>query len=79
MSDESFLRNYKNFLRNKNAQIIATIINDLGNAVFGSLLPSELDDTDGMENVDIRDMPQLETEEEAEKRQKGQGLKKIKK
>ena len=51
-------------------------MNDLRNAVFGSLLQSELDDADDVKKVDIRDMPPLETEEEAAKRQqKGQGLK----
>ena len=75
VDDESLLRSYKSFSRNKNAQIVATIINDLKNAVFGSLLPPELDDDNGMKNADIRDMPPLEIEEETEKRQKGQGLK----
>ena len=41
MEDENLLRNYKNFSRNKNAQIIATIINNLGYAVFGPLLSSK--------------------------------------
>ena len=39
MEDENLLRNYKNFLRNKNTQTIATIISDLGYALFGPLLP----------------------------------------
>ena len=37
MEDENLLRNYKNFSRNKNAQTIATIIINLGYAVFGPL------------------------------------------
>ena len=69
------LRNYKNFSSNKNAQTITTIINNLGYAVFGPLLPSK-DNADDIENVDIRDIPDLESEEDAEKRQKGHGLKK---
>ena len=75
MSDENLLRSYKGFSKSKNAQEIASIMNDLKNAVFESLLPSELDDADGIENIDIRNMPPLETKEEAEKRQQGQGLK----
>ena len=35
MEDENSLRSYKNFSKNKNAQSIATIINNLGYAVFG--------------------------------------------
>ena len=69
MKDESLLRNYNFFSRNKNAQTIATTISNLGYAVFGSLLPSK-DNADDFENVDIRHMPDLETEEDAEKRQK---------
>ena len=57
--DEKLLRSYKNFSKNKNAQTIATIINDLGYAIFGPLLPSELDDADCIENVNIRDIPDL--------------------
>ena len=38
MEDENLLRNYKKFSRNKNAQTIATIISNLGYAVFGPLL-----------------------------------------
>ena len=34
MEDETLLRNYKHFSRNKNAQTIATIISNLGYAVF---------------------------------------------
>ena len=75
IGNENLLRSYKDFSESKNAQEIASIINDLKNAAFGSLLPSELDNADGVENIDIRDMPPLETEEEAEKRQQGQGLK----
>ena len=74
MEDENLLRNYKNFSRNKNAQAIATIISSLGYAVFGPLLPSKYN-ADDIENVDIRDMSDLESEEDAEKRQKGHGLK----
>ena len=74
MKDENLLRNNKNFPMNKNAQAIATIISNLGYAVFGPLEPSK-DNADDIENVDIRDMPDLESEEDAEKRQKGQGLK----
>ena len=69
MKDENLLRRYRNFSKNKNAQTIATIISNLGYAVFGSLLPSELT-SDDIENVDIRDIPDLESEEDAEKRQK---------
>ena len=74
MKDENLLRNCKNFLRNKNAQTIATIISNLGYAVFEPLLPSK-DNADYIENVDIRGMPGLESEEHAEKRQIGHGLK----
>ena len=74
MEDENLLRNYKIFSRNKNAQTIATIISNLEYAVFGPLLPSK-DNADDTENVDIRDIPDLESEEDAEKRQKGHGLK----
>ena len=69
MEDENLLRNYKNFSRNKNAQTIATIKSNLGYAVFGPLLPSK-DNADDTENFDIRGMPDLESEEDAEKRQK---------
>ena len=54
MEDENLLRNYKNFSRNKNAQKIATIINNLRYALFGPLLPSK-DNADDIENVDTRD------------------------
>ena len=74
MKDENLLRNYKNFSRNKNAQTIATIISNLGYAVFGSLLSSK-DNADDIENVNIRGISDLESEEDAEKRQKGHGLK----
>ena len=67
MEDENLLRNYKNFSRNKNAQTIATIISKFGYAVFGTLLPSK-DNADDIENVDIRDMPGLESEEDTAKR-----------
>ena len=74
MEDENLLRNYKNFSKNKNAQTTATIISNLGYAVFGPMLPSKYN-ADDIENVNIRDMPDLEFEEDAEKRQKGHGLK----
>ena len=67
MEDEYLLRNYKIFSRNKNVQTIATITSNLGYAVFGSLLPSK-DNADDIENVDIRDMPGLESEEDTTKR-----------
>ena len=67
MEDENLLRNYKMFSMNKNAQTIATIISNLGYAVFGPLLSSK-DNADDIENVDIRDMPGLESEEDAAKR-----------
>ena len=53
MEDENLLRNYKNVSRNKNAQTIASIISNLGYAVFGPLLTSK-DNADDIENVDIR-------------------------
>ena len=74
MEDEKLLKNYKNFSRNKNAQTIAIIISNLGCVVFGPLLPSKYN-ADELENVDIRDIPDLESEEDAEKRKKGHGLK----
>ena len=74
MEDENLLRNYKKFSRNKNAQTIAKNISNLGYAVFGPLLPSRANGDD-IENVDIRDIPDLESEEDAEKRQKEHGLK----
>ena len=74
MEDENLQRNYKNFSSNKNAQTLATIKNNLRYAVFGPLLPSKYN-VDDFENVDIRDMPDLESEEDAAKRQKGHGLK----
>ena len=74
MEDENLLRSYKNFSRNNNAQTIATITSNLGYAVFGPSLPSKYN-ADDIENFDIRDMPDLESEEDAEKRQKGHGLK----
>ena len=60
MKDENLLRNYKYFSRNKNA---------VGYAVFGPLLPSKYN-ADDIENVDIRDMPDLESEEDVEKNKK---------
>ena len=75
IKDENLLRDYKNFSRNKKAQTTATIINNLGNAVFGYLLASELDNADGVENTDIRDMQPLKTEEEAQNVQSAKGLK----
>ena len=74
MEDDNLLRKCKKFSSNKNAQTIAKIINNLGYAVFGPLLPSKYN-ADDIENVDIRDMPDLESEEDATKRQKGHGLK----
>ena len=74
MEDDNLLRKCKKFSSNKNAQTIAKIINNLGYAVFGPLLPSKYN-ADDIENVDIRDMPDLESEEDAAKRQKGHGLK----
>ena len=74
MKDENLLRRHRNFSKNKNAQTMATIISNLGYAVFGVLLPSALT-SDDIENVDIRGMPDLESEKDAEKRQKGQELK----
>ena len=71
MEDKNLLRNYKIFSRNKNAQTIATIISNFEYSVFGPLLPSRYN-ADDIENADIRDMPDLESEEDAEKRQKGQ-------
>ena len=73
MEEENLLRNYKNFSSNKNSQTIATIINNLGYALFGPLLSK--DNADDIENVDIRDMPDVESEEDAERKQKGYGLK----
>ena len=66
IEDKTLLRSYKNFSRNKNAQSIAKIISNLGYAVFGPLLPPK-DNSDDIENVDIRDMPGLESEENAAK------------
>ena len=74
MKDENLLRRHRNFSKNKNAQTIATVISNLGYAVFGVLLPSALT-SDDIENVDIRGMPDLESKKDAEKRQKGQELK----
>ena len=67
MKDENLLRNCKNFSVNKNAPTIATIISNLGYAVFGPLLSSK-DNADDIEYVDIRDMLGLESEEDAAKR-----------
>ena len=67
MEDKNLLRSYKNFSKNKNAQTIATIISNLGYALCGPLLPSKDNDND-IENVDIRDMPGLESEEDEGKR-----------
>ena len=64
MWDENLLRSYKNVSRNKNAQTIATIINHLGYALFGPLFPSK-DNADGIENVDIRDIPKSETKKKS--------------
>ena len=70
----TYIRNYKNVSINKNAQTTATIINNLGYTVFGPMLRPKYN-ADDIKNVDIRDMPNLESEEDAEKRQKGHGLK----
>ena len=67
MEDENLLRNYKNFSRNKNAQTIDTIISNLGYAVFGPLLLPK-HNADDIENIDIRDTPDLKSKENAEKR-----------
>ena len=95
MGDENLLRGYTNFSKNKNAVEMASIMKDLKNAVFGYLLPSQLEDD--IDSIDIRDkspsesekldiaqgeidtsgMPPLESEKDAEKRQKGKGLKTI--
>ena len=72
MEDENLLRRYRNFSKNKNVQTIATIISNLGYAVFGLYLPSKCNAND-VENVDIRDMPGLESEEDTAI--KGTGLK----
>ena len=69
MEDQNLLRNYKNFSRNKNAPTIATVLSNLGYAVFVALLPSKYNAGD-IESIDIRDMQDLESEEDAEKRQK---------
>ena len=73
MENENLLRKYKNFSSNKNAQTIATIINNLGYAVFGPLLPLKYN-ADDIENFHIRDMSDLESEEDVAKRQKRHGL-----
>ena len=52
MEDENLLRNYKKFSNSKNAQTIATIINNLGYAVFGPLLPSKYN-ADAIKNVEL--------------------------
>ena len=62
MNDESLVRSYKGFSKIQNAKEITGIINNVKNDFFGSLLPSEL--KDNVENIDIRDMPPLETEKE---------------
>ena len=65
MGDENLLRSYKGFPKSKNAQEIASIMNDLKNSVFGSLLPSELEDKKSdvaTGGKDIKDMPPLEDE-----------------
>ena len=64
MEDENLLRSYKNFSRNKNAQSTVTIISNLGYAVFERLLSSK----DNADDIDIRDMPGIESEEDAAKR-----------
>ena len=67
MKDENLLKDYKNFSRDKNAQTIATIISNLGYAVFGPLLSSKYN-ADDIANVDIGNMSGLESEEDAAKR-----------
>ena len=67
MEDENFLRRYRNFSKNKNVQTIATIISNLGYAVFGPLLPSAFTSVD-IENVDIRDIPESDAKNEPKKR-----------
>ena len=62
MNDESLLRSYKGFSKIQNAKEITGIINNVKNAAFGSLFPSGL--KNNVENIDIRDMPPLETEKE---------------
>ena len=68
MKDENLLRRYRNFSKYKNAQTIATIISIFGYAIFGPLLPSALT-SDDIENVDIRDIPELEAKNEPKKSQ----------
>ena len=75
LENENLLRSCKNFSKNENAETIATIINNLGYAVFGPLLPSR-HNADGIENIDIKDMPDLKADEVAEKEPTiGHGLK----
>ena len=69
MEAENLLRNYKSFSSTKNAQTIAAVINNPRYAVFGPLLPSK-DNADDIENVDIRDIPDLESEEDGKKKTK---------
>ena len=71
------LGNFKDFNKNKNAQKLASIMNDLRDAVFGSLLPSELegDTNTGIKNIDTTYMPALQDEKSAAERQQEQGLK----
>ena len=69
------LKSYRGFLRNKNAHTIVKIIDDLGYAIFGPLLPSKEETDDSKEGIPILPLPELETEQQAEKRQKRQGLK----
>ena len=58
--DEKFFKKLQKLLKkNKNAQTIIIITNNLEYAMFGTLLRSELADADGMKNLDIRDMPDL--------------------
>ena len=75
ITNENLLKSYKVFPRNKSAQTIATIIGDLEYAIFGPLLPSKEQTDHSKKGMPIPSLSELETEEEAEKRQKGQGLK----
>ena len=67
INDEKLLRSYKIFSRNKDAQEISPIINDLEYALVGIFLPSgrKADDPNG--GILIPPLSDLETEEEAEK------------
>ena len=69
--DEKFFKKLQKLLKkNKNAQTITIITNNLEYAMFGTLLRSELADADGMKNLDIRDMPDLKLKKKLEKDKK---------